>query len=156
MDKFILLKEFLGQIDISTEIITRYDAVSHNYANEMLYQAEAYIISSIGQCPGITISSLAEQKKCSKSACSQVLKKLIQKEYVYKARNEKQYREFNLFLTELGQEIFASHTKLNEDVCQRYFEKIDDKFSQEEIYKAISLLKILNEEFEKDLETTVN
>lgn len=61
---------------------------------------------------GITITSLAKKKKCMKSACSQLLKKLMNQQYVYKEQNKLEYREYTLFLT--VKDIFNAHNQLNE------------------------------------------
>lgn len=150
--KYDQVGKLLTQIDIATELIGKYDAIPHVYGGESLYQAEAYIVSAIGQHPGVTISTLAEMKNRTKSACSQTLKKLIAKGLVYKERNLIEYREFNLFLTERGQELYEAHTEFNDNVTMRYCAHIyEGGFTEEDVRMAMHLLRVLNEEFELDV-----
>ena len=107
--RYKLYQEMVSVLDEAFELMVEYDSVPHDYGSATLYQAESKLIHLAGSMPGITASELAARPKKTTSACSQIVKKLRKKGWIEQTRNEKNNREYNLFLTDEGKKIFQDH-----------------------------------------------
>ena len=116
-----------------------------------MYQAESQFIHKIGQEPGITITELAVYFDKTRSACSQLMRRMKDKGWLIQTRNSDNNREYNLHLTEEGQKIYNYHLQFGE-ACYRRSARMLDEFSEEELETYIRIQKKLNESFKLDVE----
>ena len=144
-------KELLQSFDKGYELCYEYDSMPHQYGDEVLYQSEMHFLVVVGDTPSITITVISQQLGKTKSACSQMVRKLVKKELLTQERNEKNNREYYLNLTERGKEIYEVHKEFDEKCIQRTYKSLAD-FSEEELRSYISVQKTLNQVFQKDVD----
>ena len=144
-------KELLQRFDKGYELCYEYDSMPHQYGDEVLYQSEMHFLEVVGDTPSITITVISQQLGKTKSACSQMVRKLVKKELLTQERNEKNNREYYLNLTERGKEIYEVHKEFDEKCMQRTYKSLAD-FSEEELQSYISVQKTLNQVFQKDVD----
>lgn len=144
-------KELLQSFDKGYELCFEYDSMPHQYGDEVLYQSEMHFLEVVGDTPSITITVISQQLGKTKSACSQMVRKLVKKELLTQERNEKNNREYYLNLTERGKEIYEVHKEFDEKCIQRTYKSLAD-FSEEELQSYISVQKTLNQVFQKDVD----
>lgn len=144
-------KELLQSFDKGYELCFEYDSMPHQYGDEVLYQSEMHFLEVVGDTPSITITVISQQLGKTKSACSQMVRKLVKKELLTQERNEKNNREYYLNLTERGKEIYEVHKEFDEKCMQRTYKSLAD-FSEEELQSYISVQKTLNQVFQKDVD----
>jgi DNA-binding MarR family transcriptional regulator len=100
----------------------------HVFKNgEILYRFEMHILSLIGKNPDINVSKLAETMNVTKGAISQVINKLIRKNYVIKLRDNSNRRMVKLNLTKKGKVIFEEHEKFHERFNSVIMERFLDR-----------------------------
>ena len=131
--------------------MSEYDSLPHRYGSDVLYQAEADIVNWIGQIPGITITELAENLKKTPSACSQLVKKLINKGLVVQKRNADNKRLYNLHLTADGQRVYQDHVNFNLN-CQQITYTMLAEFNDEELATYLRVQMRINEAFLGDVQ----
>ena len=148
--KEILKKLWLCQ-DEAFELMTEYDSLPHHYGEDVLYQAEAYVVHEIGDKPNITTTEIAEKQKKTTSACSQIVKKLITKGLVEQTRNEDNKRIYNLTLTKDGERVYKDHIEFNE-MCQEITFKLLSEFTDEELAIHAKVQQAINEAYRGDVE----
>ena len=104
MDKnrYLIYCDIMKELKETYELMREYDGLPHDYGNVVLYQSEAHLIQCIGQHTGITVTEASKILKKTKSACSQMVKKLVGKNWVRQERNKQNNREYKLYLTEEG------------------------------------------------------
>lgn len=149
--RYELFLSIMDEMDRAYDLMEEYDSLPHQYGDYVLYQAESHMIESIGMHAGITITRLAEESGKTRSACCQMVKKLRDKKWVEQIRNEKNNREYNLYLTEEGERILKNHAELDVRCYKRNFEGLG-QFSYEELKKYLEIQKKINESFQKDVE----
>ncbi len=137
--------------DEAYELMSEYDSLPHRYGETTLYQAEAYIVNWIGSRPDITTTQLAENLKKTPSACSQIVRKLINKGLVSQTRNAQNKRLYNLRLTEKGQQVYRDHIAFNE-YCQRITFQMLEGFSDEELAAHARVQERINQAYREDVE----
>ncbi len=89
-----------------------------------MYRKEIHTIQAIGKNPEINITNLAELMGVTKSAASQVIKKLERKGLVRKTYVPGNAKEVILELTELGRVGYLNHEKFHMealDIARGYF-----------------------------------
>lgn len=145
-----LLKKLWAAQDEAYDLMTEYDSFPHHYGEMILYQAEAYIVSWIGRMPDITTSELAERLKKTPSACSQIIRKLVDKGLVTQTRNPKNKRLYNLRLTEMGEQVHRDHITFNE-YCQDITFKMLQEFSEEELATHVRVQERINQAYRGDI-----
>lgn len=88
--------------------------------------AEVHTIVLIGKQPNINVNNLALLRKISRSAASQLTKKLETKGFLERKITAENNKAVHLSLTPLGEEIYATH-----QFQQHYLEeKLNDLFNQ--------------------------
>lgn len=147
-----LFDDIMDELDISYRLMSAYDSMPHQYGDNVLYQVESHIIELIGMKPGITATEMAAKLGKTPSACSQIVRKLKQKALVIQQRNVVNNREYNLFLTEYGWKIYQAHADVDEECGKRKKERLA-QFSEEELSIYLRITRIINEEFEVDVQT---
>lgn len=149
--RYALFHDMIRELDEAFDLVGQYDAMLHDYNGVILYQAESQLIKLIGNFPGISAVECARILKKSLSACSQLIKKLRQKEWISKERNELNNRVYNLYLTESGKEIYRNHKKF-EEKCYRRTYKLLHSFTEEEFRTFLKIQEAINIGFQKDIE----
>ncbi|OON86983.1 MarR family transcriptional regulator [Oribacterium sp. C9] len=150
MERAELLSNIWEEQNNAYDYMYEYDSMTHYYGDVVLYQAEAYIVSSIGASPGITLTEIAEKLDKTTSACSQIVKKLVKKRLVEQVRNKNNKRVYNLRLTPAGEELYKNHKRVNDDCQMITFKKLDE-FTDEELMISIKVQRALNEVYKEDV-----
>lgn len=150
-ERYNLFCLMMNEIEKAGRLMNEYDALPHEYDDEVLYQVESHVIQMIGQNPGTTATSIAQALGKTTSACSQCVKKLKKKRWIEQVRNEENNRQYNLYLTESGWDIFNKHELFDQECDERKCYALE-KFSNEALTMYLEIQKRINEEFEKDVE----
>lgn len=140
----------LEEMDICVSLINEYDSLLHNYGGVVMFQAESQMIKAIGNKPGITASELAKIFNKTNSACSQLIRKLKQKNWVMQIRNKENSREYNLSLTPEGKDIYKKHHEFETRCYERTFKMLDG-VSEEEMECYLKIQTKLNQSFQLDI-----
>lgn len=146
-----ILEHIWNAQDEAYDLMLEYDSLPHYYGSDVLYQAEAYIVNHIGHTPNITTTELAETLKKTPSACSQIVRKLIDKGLVVQTRNVKNKRVYNLTLTADGEKIYQEHIKFNEE-CQEITFRMLAEFSDEDLATYLRVQERINEAYVGDVQ----
>lgn len=154
-ERYRLFCRLLDEFDQGCGLTEEYDALLHDYHGTILFQAESQIIKAIGNHPGITGSELSKLFHKTTSATSQLIRKLKQKGWVLQKRNVRNNREYNLYLTQTGSEIYRKHQKFEEACYLRTFHQLDG-FTEKELETYIAIQKQLNISFQSDVEESRN
>ena len=154
-NRYKLFCDIMDEIDRTYDLMSEYDSLPHQYGKYNLYQVESHLIEYIGNHEGVTITVLAEVFKKTRSACSQMVKKLRDKKWVEQIRNPENNREYNLYLTEEGKRIFENHAAFDKRCYQRNFEGLQE-FSCEQMETYLSIQKKINESFQRDVEESLS
>lgn len=150
-EKYNLFLELIRSFDMGYSLVNEYNALLHDYNGVVLYQAESQFINKIGINPGITVTELASYFEKTISACSQLMRRMKNKGWLYQERNEENNREFKLYLTEEGKEIYRKHASF-ENACYQRTAKLLDNFSKEDLHTYIRIQDQLNAGFKLDVE----
>ena len=153
-NKKMLLKQLLDEIDISYKLIYEYDQIPLSYGGNLFYQQETHTIQQIGRNPGITVSEIAENTGKTTSACSQIIRKLRERNTIIQKRNMNNCRQYNLELTDYGWEIYNEHEALDSACYDTYEEQLNE-FTDEQLETTIMVQKKLNEAFKKDVQRSL-
>lgn len=81
----------------------------HTYENEHFNMMEIHTLTYIDDSPGITATELAKLWHKSKSAVSQVIKKLAEAGYVEKRYKENNEKSVCLYVTDKGRRLSGVH-----------------------------------------------
>ncbi|PET56742.1 MarR family transcriptional regulator [Bacillus sp. AFS001701] len=99
------------------------------------------ILQIIDKEDEVGIKDIAEGIKVSHNTASEHVKRLLEKDYVYKTRGEIDQRKVILMLTDLGKEVLLQNSSLNEEKLQQLlFEQMTEQ-ERETILKAFNLMK---------------
>lgn len=107
------------------------------------------------QNDGITVTEASKLLKKTKSACSQMVKKLVGKNWVKQTRNQKNNREYKLHLTEEGLIIYDHHENFDR-MSYEHNSKELYHFTDEELQLYIKIQKRMNELIGLDVERSYN
>jgi len=151
LHKYELLCDIMDAMDQAYELMNEYDSMPHKYGDYLLYQSESHLIQYIGKNHGITITELSKVFKKTRSACSQLVRRLRAKGWVAQIRNVDNNREYNLHLTKEGKEVFQNHEEFDTQCFNRKCEMIS-KFEIEELKIYLEVQKNINEAFKEDVE----
>lgn len=143
--------ELLKQFDLGCKYVNDYNALLHDYNGVVLYQAESQFINAIGKKPGITITELALFFDKTPSACSQLMRRMKNKGWLYQQRNNENNREYKLFLTDEGERIYYNHQEFENRCYLRTLEMLDG-FTDDELMIYIHIQERLNTAFALDVE----
>lgn len=150
MTRSELLDELWLQQDTAFDITTEYDSIPHKYGTKIMFQAEAYMLDAIGENPGITITELSDFFSKTVSACSQLVKKLVDKGLAYQRKNKQNNRMNNIFLTDEGTDVFKDHISITQ-ACKKDTFDLLKEFTDKELETAIEIQKLLNTAYGNDL-----
>ena len=145
-----LYDELMAAFDEGCDLCAQYDAIPHQYGDEILYQSEMHFLQAVGNTPNVTITISAEQLGKTNSACSQMVRKLIKKDLLTQERNPDNNREYYLHLTKKGTDIYYAHEEFDQKCLDRTYDSLKG-FTIDELLTYISIQKRLNEVFIKDV-----
>lgn len=154
-ERFNQVCSLLDIFDEGCKYVNEYNSLLHDYNGVILYQAESQFIRKIGETPGITITELSEYFEKTKSACSQLMYRMKKKGFLYQKRNQKNNREYNLYLTEDGEKLYQFHRVFERRCYQRTAEMLD-AFSDEDLRTYMRIQAKMNESFLMDVEESKN
>jgi DNA-binding MarR family transcriptional regulator len=107
----------------TTQRMEKLEKYPHDFGSGVLLNfAEIHTIAAIGHHPDINITNLAEHHKISKSAISQMIRKLSEKKLVEKYRDPGNDKEVLLRLTPRGKIAYLGH--------EHFHAKFDEKMQQ--------------------------
>ena len=150
-ERYQVFCDAITALDEGVELINAYDALLHDYDGEKMFQAESQMIKAIGSSQGVTAAQLADRFGKTASACSQLIRKLKNKGWVFQQRNPENSREYHLFLSDAGMKIFEKHHRFETACYQRTFEMLGDS-TKEELQTYIRIQQCLNRAFALDVE----
>ncbi|ODG90158.1 MarR family transcriptional regulator [Gottfriedia luciferensis] len=99
------------------------------------------ILQIIDKEAEVGIKDISEGIKVSHNTASEHVKRLLEKQYVYKTRGEIDQRKVILMLTDLGKEVLLQNSSLNEEKLQQLLFKQMTEEERETIMKAFNLMK---------------
>ncbi len=115
-----------------------------------LYPAEMHVLTIISSNPTYTISDIAEALYISRSAASQIVKKLTIKEFLIKHRSKDNERVVNLIVSEDGSQAVKYFIN-NQDSAFREMLKEMDILSDKDIETIELFLTTLEKMYDKKL-----
>ncbi|MFQ9705452.1 MAG: PfkB family carbohydrate kinase [Enterocloster clostridioformis] len=154
--RYLLYCDMMTELKLTNQLMNEYDSLPHDYGNAVLYQSEAHLIQCIGQNDGITVTEASKLLKKTKSACSQMVKKLVGKNWVKQTRNQKNNREYKLHLTEEGLIVHDHHENFGPYGLMSTTSKELYNFTDEELQLYIKIQKRMNELIGLDVERSYN
>ena len=140
----------LAAFDAGYDLTYRYHISRHWYGEHFIYPAEAQIIQAVGKNPGTTSVRLSRDNPKSRSAYSQIIRKMEKKGYIEQTINRENRREQLLHLTASGEELFTAHTQVERFYLNRTLDMLRD-FSEEDVLTYIRVQERLNQSFELDV-----
>jgi DNA-binding MarR family transcriptional regulator len=112
----------------------------HNFSNGIkLNLSEMNTIVAIGNQEGINIIKLSQDQEVSRSAVSQMISKLVDKDFVIKSTSKSTRNEVELHLTTKGTEVYLEHKKQHEYLNQEII-KIFEKYPQELFFQLEDIM----------------
>ena len=138
-----LLKQIYDLQHDIYELMAFYGEAPYHYGDISIHQAEGEILSRIAEHPSITVTELGKLLNKTTSACSQTVAKLRKKGVVEQKRNQDNPMQYNLSLTELGQQIYEDRRKQDVKVWNQTVIQLDD-FSEEDLEAMLRIQKKIN------------
>lgn len=147
--------EFVDSLYEVSRVFHNYDKKPRCYGTDIkLYEAEMHLLDKICNNEGLTVTALADMTNKTKSAITQMTKKLEKKNMIQKLRNKEYHKEINLYTTQLGKEVCDYHRTLDEKnylEALKYFEDYDVEDFQKCIKAAHIMIKFM-EEYSQNLQ----
>ncbi len=140
-------EELHSIIDLFTRILHLYSVIDKKPKDfgtgDLLYVSEIHAIHYIGGNPEINMTQLAEISGVTKGAISQIVKRLVRKQYIalYKTKNKK---EVNLRLSDKGYIINQLYEEFEKERFV-FAEKLYENASREDITLIRNLFTIIYE-----------
>lgn len=131
-------------------LMSLYDEMPHKYGESVLYQTESHIVELIGRYSGITATEISEILEKTTSACSQAIRKLRDKGFVYQERSAENNRIYHLYLTEDGWKLYNAHDIVDKECDRRKKERLAS-YSESDMKIFLEIQRLINEEFEIDV-----
>lgn len=104
----------------------------HDYGTGIICTSvEAHLLEKICENPGITSTELARKINRTKSAVSQILKKLEKEYLIYKIPQKEHIKKLSLYATDIGKQLTDAHIKYDEKVAGAFFRKLSEDFDDE-------------------------
>lgn len=97
------------ELQIFVEKYKKLEQEQHHIPDKDLTMAEVHLLVLVGQERGIGLSQIAQKRQISRSAVTQMVKKLVLKGYLQKELSPHKKSAYGVSLTELGQEIYQIH-----------------------------------------------
>ena len=93
--------------------------------DELYYKLEIHTIHIIGEKPGINVTEIAKYHGISKSAVSQVIKKIEKKGDIYRYKAPDNNKEILFKLTDKGKKAYNGHIKYHMKIDEPIVEKLE-------------------------------
>jgi len=109
-------------------------------SGEYMSMVEIHILTLIADQPGITVSQLAKDWGTTKGAISQTIKKLENKELIYRQKKEGNAKTIHIHATEKGERLSTAHKLYdNADIVQTQYDLLKTCTSDElnTFYKVV-------------------
>lgn len=147
------LEVFGKMIDIFFEgsrVLHKYDKIPRKYGTDIeLYMSEMHTLDYISKNEGTTVTNLANITKKTKSAITQLTNKLEKKGLINKLRNDANYKELNLVLTELGKKTCKFHKSSDEKIFRKVVKYVED-YSTDDLQKCYEIFNIITRTMNQD------
>lgn len=132
---------------------------AHDYGTGDTYTSiEVHTVGYIANCPGCTVTEIAAEWGKTKSAVSQMVKKLKKAGIVKTEADCKDEKLSHLYLTDKGQELDKAHRAFDEHAWQKSIEGLQKNYSSEEINNCFLILrdwlKVIDPSYKNLLEET--
>ena len=115
-----------------------------DYGTGTLYTpAEVHTISYIAAHPGCSNSQISAAFAKTLGATSQVLNRLKKKDLIRVEKNKSNRKILEVYLTEQGDTLDKAHRKMDTEIWAPIVEYLKEKFSEEEINTAFSVIERL-------------
>lgn len=148
-------KEFLDFMNQFVRIHNQFSAVkrtqSCTFEGETYYPAEMHVLTLLSRNPDLTISHIAASLYITRSAGSQIVKKLAARGLVAKERASDNERVVNLSISEKGSEAVKLFIGFENESLSGFFNNFVHADSRE-IKVVRKYLNMLEEMFDKKLE----
>jgi DNA-binding MarR family transcriptional regulator len=150
MDRFELFGKMIDAFFEGSRIFSKYDKIPRKYGTGIeLYMSEMHTLDLINKNEGTTVTNLANRTKKTKSAITQITNKLQKKGLINKLRNDDNYKEVNLSLTELGRQTCAFHKSSDEKKFRKAVRYVKD-YSNDDLQKCYEIFTIITRSLNKD------
>lgn len=153
-ERYELFYAAMRELVRADDLMAEYGSIPRKYGPEILYEREVHTVRHIGKYPGVTVTGLSEVFHYTTSACSQTVKKLRERGLVYRQQNARNNKEYHLFLTEKGMEVYDAHERFDKECYDCIFEGLAE-FTSEDFENYIALQKALNREIARDVRERV-
>ena len=108
---------------------------------EMYTPVEVHMLKYIKDYPGKNVTQLSEEWDKSKAAISQMLKKMEQKELIYKENPINNFRKQCFFITAKGQKLCEYHEDYDTKVFGETLRMLQELCTEDEIEICFSVLE---------------
>lgn len=115
-------------------------------SGEVLSMAEAHMLDSIDDLPGITIKNLAKIWKRTGSAVSQTATKLEKRGYLIRKKLSGDDRSVHLYITPAGHAISEKHKSYSAESIQANMERLMETFTPQEIECFFRVMDAMNQQ----------
>jgi DNA-binding MarR family transcriptional regulator len=95
------------------------------FGTEVLYASEIHMIDVIGRNPGIHVTEIANKLGITKGAVPKMIRKLLQKELIYRYQAKDNKKMVLFELTEKGCTAFQSHVEFHKKLDQGIIKKFN-------------------------------
>ena len=150
MNRFELFTEMMVAFNKGARIIQDYAKTPRKYGTDVeLYVSEMHTLDTIFDNEGTTVTNLANLTNKTKSAITQMTNKLEKKGLLRKLRNDANYKEVNLVLTELGNKTCKYHKTLDKEIYQTAIKYVK-KYSNDDLRKCCEIFTTFTQSINKD------
>lgn len=124
----------------------------HTYENENFNMMEIHTLTYIDDCPGITATELSKLWHKSKSAISQVIKRLVDSGYVEKRFKENNEKSVCLYATDKGKRLSSVHKAYDVADITQTTSYLIEQCGQADVDAFYRIIDKYNELLKSDLE----
>lgn len=143
---FDSFKEMMFLVYQCEQEAAQYRSLPHRYGDITLFAAEVHMLRDICRAGITTVSEIAEENNCSKSAVTQLINRLQKKGLVQKTRAENDRKKNLISLTEEGKRIHAIHEEMDINVYHKHWNVLGS-LTQDEIARFSMFFKQLRNEY---------
>jgi DNA-binding MarR family transcriptional regulator len=116
-----VLETMLRIINKASELIVE----PRVFGTEVLYASEIHMIDVIGRNPGIHVTEIANKLKITKGAVPKIIRKLLQKELIYRYQAKDNKKMVLFELTEKGHTAFQGHIEFHKKLDHGIIKKFN-------------------------------
>lgn len=150
MDRLEAFAKMMDAFFEGSRVFHTYDKIPRKYGTDIeLHMSEMHTMDLIYKNEGTTVTNLADITKKTKSAITQLTNKLQKKGLIKKLRNEVNYKEVNLVLTESGKKNCIFHKELDDKKIRKAVRYVKD-YSVDDLQKCYELFTIITRTMNRD------